>query len=52
MRISPDEWRDLFSLRDDLIDDDDRRLLRRFIKYVEYLERKLGLKPLSEKGEG
>lgn len=38
MQIRPDEWRKLFELRDDL-DGEDRALLRKLIKYVEYLER-------------
>jgi hypothetical protein len=37
MRITPEDWKDLFALRDDL-SDADRTLLRRFIKYIEYLE--------------
>jgi len=37
MRISPEDWKDLFALRDDL-HDEDRALLRRVIKYIEYLE--------------
>ena len=38
MQIRPDEWKKLFELRDDL-DGEDRALLRKLIKYVEYLER-------------
>lgn len=37
MQIRPDEWRSLFALRDDL-DGEDRALLRKLIKYVEWLE--------------
>jgi hypothetical protein len=37
MRITPEDWKDLFALRDDL-QDEDRALLRRAIKYIEYLE--------------
>jgi hypothetical protein len=37
MRISPEDWKELFALRDDL-QDADRALLRRVIKYIEYLE--------------
>lgn len=37
MMIRPDEWKKLFELRDDL-EGEDRTLLRRLIKYVEYLE--------------
>jgi hypothetical protein len=37
MRITPEDWKDLFALRDDL-QDADRALLRRVIKYIEYLE--------------
>lgn len=41
MRITPPEWRELFKLRDELEDAGDRALVRRLIKYVEYLEQKL-----------
>lgn len=37
MQIRPDDWKKLFELRDDL-EDEDRTLLRRFIKYIEHLE--------------
>jgi hypothetical protein len=37
MRISPEDWKELFALRDDL-SDEDRTLMRRFINYIEYLE--------------
>ena len=37
MQIRPDEWKKLFDLRDDL-DGEDRALLRKLIKYVEYME--------------
>ena len=40
MMIRPDEWKKLFELRDDL-EGEDRTLLRRLIKYVEYLEQTL-----------
>jgi hypothetical protein len=32
------EWRELYALRDELEDERDRRLVRRFIKYAERLE--------------
>ena len=41
MRITPDEWREFFKLRDELEADEDRALVRRLIKYIEYLEQKL-----------
>mgnify|MGYP003336448688 FL=1 len=37
MQIRPDEWKHLFALRDDL-DGEDRNLLRKLIKYAEWLE--------------
>ena len=37
MRISPEDWKELFALRDAL-PGNDRALLRRVIKYIEYLE--------------
>jgi hypothetical protein len=37
MQIRPDEWKKLFELRDDL-EDEDRTLMRKFIKYIEHLE--------------
>jgi hypothetical protein len=40
MQIRPDEWKHLFGLRDDL-EGEDRAVLRKLIKYVEYLERTL-----------
>ena len=40
MHIRPDEWRKLFELRDDL-EGEDRTLLRKLIKYVEYLEKEI-----------
>lgn len=40
MQIRPDEWKKLFELRDDL-DGEDRSLLRKLIKYVEYLEQEI-----------
>ena len=36
--MNPDEWKKLFELRDDLMDPEDRRLLRKLIRYVEQLE--------------
>ena len=41
MKITPDEWREFFKLRDELEADEDRALVRRLIKYVEFLEQKL-----------
>jgi chemotaxis regulatin CheY-phosphate phosphatase CheZ len=41
MKITPDEWREFFKLRDELEADEDRALVRRLIRYVEYLEQKL-----------
>ncbi len=41
MRITPDEWRKFFKLRDELEADEDRALVRRLIKYVEFLEQRL-----------
>ena len=41
MQITPDEWREYFKLRAELEADEDRALVRRLIKYVEYLEQKL-----------
>lgn len=40
MPLRPDEWKNLFELRDDL-DGEDRALLRRAIKYLEKLEQKV-----------
>jgi len=40
MQIRPDEWKHLFNLRDDL-DGEDRVVIRKLIKYTEYLERTL-----------
>lgn len=37
MHIRPDEWKKVFELRDDL-DGEDRMLVRKLIKYVEWLE--------------
>jgi hypothetical protein len=39
--VNPDEWKKLFELRDDLTDPEDRRLLRKLIKYVEQLEQRM-----------
>lgn len=41
MKITPDEWREFFKLRDELEADEDRALVRRLIKYIEYLEQNL-----------
>ena len=41
MKITPDEWRKFFALRDELEVAEDRALVRRLIKYIEYLEQKL-----------
>jgi len=41
MKITPDEWREFFKLRDELEADEDRALVRRLIKYVEFLEQRL-----------
>jgi len=41
VRITPDEWREFFKLRDELEADEDRALVRRLIKYVEFLEQRL-----------
>lgn len=43
MHISPKEWKKLFSLRDTL-EGEERTLVRRLIRYVEYLEITLRLK--------
>lgn len=40
MQIRPDEWKKIFELRDDL-DGEDRLLLRKLVKYVEYLEQEI-----------
>jgi hypothetical protein len=39
MQMRPDEWDKLFKLRDFGLDGEDRVLVRRFIKYTEYLEK-------------
>lgn len=36
--MKPEEWKKLFELRDDLLDED-RAVLRKLIKYVEWLEK-------------
>ena len=41
MKITPAEWREFFKLRDELEEAEDRALVRRLIKYIEYLEQKL-----------
>jgi chemotaxis regulatin CheY-phosphate phosphatase CheZ len=41
VRITPDEWREFFKLRDELEADEDRALVRRLIKYIEHLEQRL-----------
>jgi len=41
MKITPDEWREFFKLRDELEEAEDRALVRRLIKYVEFLEQRL-----------
>ena len=41
MKITPAEWREFFKLRDELEADEDRALVRRLIKYIEFLEQKL-----------
>ena len=43
---NPDEWKKLFALRDDLMDPEDRGLLRKLIKYVEQLEQKMRARKL------
>ena len=40
MQMRPDEWHKLYDLRDDL-DGEDYTLMRRTIKYIEYLEREV-----------
>jgi hypothetical protein len=51
MQMRPDEWDKLFELRDDL-DGEDRALVRRFIKYTEYLEKTVrALRQLVHKQE-
>lgn len=50
--LRPDEWKKLFELRDDL-DDEDRTLMRKFIKrneYLDYLFNVIG-RLLSQDGE-
>jgi hypothetical protein len=44
--MNPDEWKKLFALRDDLMDPEDRGLLRKLIKYVEQLEQKMRARKL------
>lgn len=41
VKLSEDEWRYLFGLRSDLEDEEDRRALRRLIRYAETLKRRL-----------
>ena len=48
MGMRPDEWKQLFELRDDL-EGEDRTLLRRLIKYVEELERAVRKDPARNK---
>lgn len=38
MEITPDEWRYIYDLRNDL-DDEDRAAMRKLILYTEHLER-------------
>jgi hypothetical protein len=40
MQLRPDELKRMFDLRDDL-DGEDRALMRRAIKYIEYLEQRV-----------
>lgn len=40
MQLRPDERKKMFDLRDDL-DGEDRALMRRTIKYIEYLEQRV-----------
>lgn len=52
MQLRPDEWTNLFDLRDDL-DGEDRAILRRAIKYIEYLEQRVReLRRLLHKEQG
>lgn len=37
MKIDESEWQEVYQLRDSL-DDEDRKVLRKLIKYAEYLE--------------
>lgn len=46
--MTKDEWKTLFTLRDELEDPADRLLLRRFIRYVERLEAILRIRKKEE----
>jgi hypothetical protein len=39
--ITREEWRELYILRDELEDPEDRRLMRRLLRYTEGLEKEL-----------
>lgn len=54
MQITPAEWRNMFALRDELENPEDRALVRRLINYVEFLEKRLRAlrKQLREKEQG
>ena len=41
MTVDEDERKALYALRDELENAEDRRLVRRLLRYVEHLERKL-----------
>jgi hypothetical protein len=41
MFLRREEWRELYTLRREMEDERDRRLLRRLIRYTEHLERRL-----------
>lgn len=54
MNLTPGERRELYALRDDMEDPDDRLLLRRAIRHMEKLEALIGKmrKLLLEKEQG
>ena len=41
MKLTPEEWKYLYVLRNDLEDEEDRRAVRRLIRYAETLKRKV-----------
>jgi hypothetical protein len=42
MKLTPEEWKHLYELRDDMEDADDRIVLRRLIRHTEKLQRLVG----------
>ncbi len=52
MRFNRSDWREIYLLRDELEREEDRLLLRRFVRYAEQMEKRLNVMKAAIKAVG